>query len=457
MRIDYLMLDPTARGGIVRSTFTMAGALAALGHRVRIVGLLPGAPRPALPWPQGVESSTLVVRRPRTGAAWAPENVVPFLRTARGRRRPSSLVGQHDSKAWRYSRATDKALARYLLETDADVVLGTRSGLNLAMARLPRRAGLRVVGLEHMGLHRAGPRTKRAYCEHLPSLDAIVSLTPRDRRRYRELLGPGPIIRAIPNAIAVGEGPVNGLGLARDPVVAAGGRLVAQKGFDLLLEAWALVATRFPGWQLRIYGDGPLEGELAKRAAAPDLAGRVRLAGFTADLPRELSRAEVFVLSSRFEGMPMVLLEAMAAGSAVVAFDCPTGPGQLIRHERDGLLVPPASVPALADALARVLDDDALRHLLGVRARHRAGAFNLVDVARRWERLLDALTQQGPEEDNRPSERRGPWVRRPIRSRRVQHSRGSQDRGVGRSPVFRAIERQRIAADTDLAESSARH
>jgi glycosyltransferase involved in cell wall biosynthesis len=371
----------------------MAGALADLGHDVRVVALIPGARTPALRRPDNVTVSTLLVRRPgRALRGWSPRIVTAFLASARDRRRPSSLASHHDELADQYSRATDRALARYLLDADADVVLGTRPGINLGLARLPRKPGLRVVALDHVGLHRTKAQTRAEYQRHFPSLDAVVTLTPRDGRRYRDLLGAAPRVHSIPNAIAASASPPPRRGRARQSIVAAGGRLVRQKGFDLLLEAWAQVADGHPTWLLRIYGDGPLEVELAARAAAPDLAGRVQLMGFTPDLPEVLHGSEVFVLSSRFEGMPMVLLEAMAAGNAVVAFDCPTGPGQLIRHEHNGLLVPPTSVDDLAAALQRVLADQALRRDLGRNARRRARHFDPTAVARRWDDVLNDLT-----------------------------------------------------------------
>ena len=392
MRIDYLVLDASARGGIARSTFTMAAALADLGHDVRVVSLVPGARTAALPRPDRVTVTTLLARRPgRTRASWSPRSVASFLRTASSRRLPSVLE-PFDALGRQYSLATDRALARHLLRTDADVVLGTRPGINVALARLPHRPDLRLVALEHMGLHRTRPQTRTEYRRHFGSLDAVVTLTPEDRRRYRKLLGGATTVRSIPNAIPVAGPRRRASRRRRGPVVAAGGRLVPQKGFDLLLDAWAQVVEHHPDWRLRIYGDGPLEGELTARAASPDLAGHVQLMGFTPQLPRVLHRSSVFVLSSRYEGMPMVLMEAMAAGNAVVSFDCPTGPRQLIRHEDNGLLVAPESVDELADAIRRVLTDEELRRRLGRRARRGAREFDPAVVARQWDRLLRQIT-----------------------------------------------------------------
>jgi glycosyltransferase involved in cell wall biosynthesis len=121
------------------------------------------------------------------------------------------------------------------------------------------------------------------------------------------------------------------------------------------------------------------------------LASSVRLEGFTPDLQERLAEAGVFVLSSRFEGFPMVLIEAMSAGTPVVTYDCPTGPAELVTDDVDGLLVEPESVPGLAEALSRLLADPAQRQRLGGAARARVAELALDRVAARWEQVLAGL------------------------------------------------------------------
>ena len=99
--------------------------------------------------------------------------------------------------------------------------------------------------------------------------------------------------------------------------------------------------------------------------------------------------ASVFVLSSRFEGFPIVLLEAMAAGLAVVSFDCPTGPSEIVADGTSGLLVPPEDVPALAAALDRVMADETLRRRLAAAAPAAVLPYSLENVGRRWDELLE--------------------------------------------------------------------
>ena len=169
------------------------------------------------------------------------------------------------------------------------------------------------------------------------------------------------------------------------------GSLIRRKGFDLLVDAWAPIATEFPEWRLRIHGVGEEVDELTARIERHGLAGTVTLPGFAADLAGELDDAAVFVLSSRREGMPMVLLEAMAAGLPVVAFDCPTGPADVLDGGRFGVLVPAGDVAALTDGIRRVLSDEAERTRLADAAARRVRDFDAEVTATRWEELFADL------------------------------------------------------------------
>ena len=125
------------------------------------------------------------------------------------------------------------------------------------------------------------------------------------------------------------------------------GRFKYQKGFDMLVDAFAGVAERHPDWRLRIVGHGHLREPLQERIDALGLGDSVELAGPTDDVPGEMARASIYALSSRFEGFPLVLIEAMSKGMAIAAFDCPTGPAEIIDDHRNGLLVPALDTPAL--------------------------------------------------------------------------------------------------------------
>ncbi|HOV80532.1 MAG TPA: glycosyltransferase [Bacillota bacterium] len=167
------------------------------------------------------------------------------------------------------------------------------------------------------------------------------------------------------------------------PCFLAAGRLHRQKGFDLLLQALVLLKKRH-AFRLMILGEG---GEMRKLEAQIEklgLAGRVFLAGAVANPFPYYRQAYAFVLSSRYEGWPNVLAEAMACGCPVISFDCPYGPGDLIRHGETGLLVPPEDVPALAGAMEQLLSDGPLRRRLAAGGAEAVRRYDIKIIAQKW-------------------------------------------------------------------------
>ena len=179
------------------------------------------------------------------------------------------------------------------------------------------------------------------------------------------------------------------------PRILAAGRLHAQKGFDLLIDAFHAAADRIPDWDLVIFGEGEERQRLEERVFRAGLAERVSLPGRTDDLAGELAASDVFVLSSRYEGMPNALIEAMCAGLACVAADCPCGgPSSIIEDGVNGVLVPAEDPSALTSALLRLCGNDALRERLGRAASELKGRFDANTVTEKWREYLDEILAQ---------------------------------------------------------------
>lgn len=172
-------------------------------------------------------------------------------------------------------------------------------------------------------------------------------------------------------------------------VLMAMGRLVEQKGFDLLLDAFASAGGRKSGWRLVIIGEGPQREALQERARALGISDVVEFAGRIDRPDALLKTADIFVLPSRYEGFPNALLEAMSLGVACVAFDCRSGPADIIRDGMDGVLVPPEDVRALSTTIEALMRDDYERLRLAARAREVRERFSIERIATQWDALID--------------------------------------------------------------------
>ena len=208
--------------------------------------------------------------------------------------------------------------------------------------------------------------------------DVLEYFAARVRRKGRIVPNPvtaAPVARAAPRG-------------RRGNTVVAMGRLTAQKGFDLLLHAFSEVAPECPEWSLVIWGDGHLRGELERLRDELGLRGRAFLPGRTREPFVEMRHADLFVLSSRWEGFPNVLGEAMACGLPVVSVDCPVGPDRIVRDGVDGMLAPAGDSNALAAAMRRLMHDAPGRRRLASRAPEVVERFSLEKVMGTWEAVL---------------------------------------------------------------------
>lgn len=172
------------------------------------------------------------------------------------------------------------------------------------------------------------------------------------------------------------------------PTVVAAGRLSYQKGFDCLLRAYRMAVDRGINHNLVILGDGPDRDSLEELTRTLGLSGRVWFPGFVDNPYPVFKSASLFVLSSRFEGLAMVLLEAMALGTPVVSTDCPHGPREIIGDDSCGLLVPPNDPMKLAEAMLLVLENSSLHAQLSQLGEERVAQYAPGRIASQWEELL---------------------------------------------------------------------
>ncbi len=284
-------------------------------------------------------------------------------------------------------------LRNTVAERRPDVVIGFCDRANILALVATWGLGVKVIVSERTdpAQHAIGEFWSWARRRVYPRASAVVVQT-EAVKRWLEREIPAARTVAIPNPVWRAALPPAARREGDSLEVVGVGRLGYEKGFDLLLNAFGLVAERFPDWRLRIVGDGDRRGELEALAARLGLAGRVAFTGKVPNPEDYMHRAALFALPSRYEGFPNALLEAMACGLPAVSFDCPSGPAAIIRHGLDGLLVPAEDVPAFSAALAELMADAGKREFLGGNARAVLDRFGPENILGQWEALMTEVT-----------------------------------------------------------------
>ena len=281
-------------------------------------------------------------------------------------------------------------LRRAIRDSRPDVVISFLSVTNLRVLLASLGLGLPVIVSE-----RGDPKRRSIpfFWRHLRSLlyplaRTLVAQTDYARDCFHGVIRKRSVV--IPNPVALPEKPAP----RTEKTVIGVGHLVPVKGFDVLIKAFGRIAGKHPDWRLTIWGLGDHRDRLMAIAAELGFADRLDLPGLTDQPGAWADDAGIFVLSSRHEGFPNTLLEAMAAGLPVIATDCPVGgPRAMIDHDTSGLLVPSEDEAAMAAALDQLITDDAGRDRLAAAARQRAEAFALDKIMARWTELVQAASR----------------------------------------------------------------
>ena len=217
--------------------------------------------------------------------------------------------------------------------------------------------------------------------------NALITLTEGDAQNWRRY---SDKVEIIPNPVTYI--PEQTEQIKKDPYrIIAVGRLHSQKGFDLLIEAFAMIATSIPNWHIDIYGHGIDEELLKTMIRDRQLEGKIVLKGLTDKIFDEYRRSQFFVLSSRYEGFGLVLVEAMSCGIPCVSFRCEYGPEDIINNGVDGLLVTDGDVKELAAMILWMATHDKERHDFGVKAQESVRRYNIEVIMKQWNLLFTRI------------------------------------------------------------------
>jgi GalNAc-alpha-(1->4)-GalNAc-alpha-(1->3)-diNAcBac-PP-undecaprenol alpha-1,4-N-acetyl-D-galactosaminyltransferase len=356
-----LLLSDLGGGGTQRLALGLAGHLCASGHRVEVLTLATAGSR--FPVPPGVAVTGLEVTDDSRGLLDA---VVANL--CRVRRLRAALV-----------------------QSGPDVLVSFLTSTNV-LALLAAPLGLPVLVTEESDPAHESTARPWVWLRRWTYRRAVrVIVHAKGARRY--FRGGWARVAVIPNPIA--PCPKGRISPGSEPLLLGMGRLSPEKGFDVLLAAFARLAPRFPDWRLEILGDGPMRGELTAMVRELGLLGRAALPGFSATPSDRLARGALFCSAARVEGFGLALCEAMACGLPVVATDAPSGPRDIVRPGIDGELVPVDDLDALVGALAKLMGDPARRAAMGARAREITTRFAPARIWASWEAEIVAASAVG--------------------------------------------------------------
>lgn len=358
MKLMFVLGNIAGHGGTERATCGLANALTAAGEDVEILSPFGHGP-----------------------AYFELSSTVPVTALA---------LPEAQGKLGRFMRIS-YAIHRHCRRSRPDVVILVDTILFLFCLPWAWWSASRFVCWEHFNLsteHYSRFRTLARKAAAQWS-DAIVVLTERDAQAWQKRFSVDGRVHAIWNPIPRFDEKPSDLS-ERRKIVLAVGRLTEQKGFDVLLRGWQRIGKERDGWMLRIVGSGADEIMLKRLARDLEITDTVQFAGQTKAIAREYRAASIYVMSSRWEGLPMTLLEAQYFGLPSVATDCETGPREVLAGD-SGLLVPVDDFSALADALEQLLAESELRASLARKALSMAKKYNAATVQERWKELFTRL------------------------------------------------------------------
>lgn len=380
MHISFLIHNAYGIGGTIRTTYNLANTLAEQ-HDIEIVSVFRHRDEPVFTPDPRVRVRHLVDLREGNDERRSPE----MKRSAR-------VFPRAEGRFQQYSTLTDRRIAEHLTTVEADVVVGTRPGLNVHIARETRPGPLRV-GQEHLTLDTHSAPLRAELRGTYPRLDALTTTTEADARAYREGMRlPGVRVQAVPNPVpAPAVDPADGTG----KWVVAAGRLAPVKRYDLLIRAFDRVRAQRPDWRLRIYGGGRQKEALRALIDELGLYNHVYLMGPAHPIEPEWAKGSIAAVTSSMESFGMTIVEAMRCGLPVVSTDCPHGPGEIIDNGVDGRLVEAGNVRAIAGGLLELINDDELRGRMAQNALKDSQRFDPSRIAERYESLFRGLSPRG--------------------------------------------------------------
>jgi len=351
MKVIFTIKNINYLAGTERVTSILSNALVERGHEVGVISLIGAGEEPFYKFDPRVKLYYLAPPKDK--------HLFPYRDIRRSRE-----------------------MRKILLSEQPDCVIFVDSGRSYV--NLPAAKGFPTITWEHLNIKACnGPKRRLSRILAVKHTDAIVSLTKGDAADYVTMFG-APVSICMPNPVTIDTARKCDLNNKR---VLAVGRLDDQKGFDMLLDAWAQIERR-EGWSLRIIGNGKRERQLRDQISSLGIGESVEIVPPTKDMVSEYTGASIYAMSSRYEGLPLVLIEAMSLGLPIVSFDCEKGPRDIVVPGVTGELVPAEDVQGLAASLEKLMNDPAKLKEYSKASVKESGKYDLDAIVTRWEELI---------------------------------------------------------------------
>ena len=374
MKIVYLIHSTYNPGGMERVLLNKVTWLVGkMGWEVTVVTTDQHERASFYPFPDGVKMIDL-------GVNYSEDNGKPFLKKLMGFLKRRRL---HKKRMTEVLAQVKPDVVDCFYPGECSFVPGLKDGSKKVME-------LHQSKLFHHQYNRSGPMgladKYRAMMDErlVRKFDRFVVLTEEDAKMWGEM----PNIRVIPNAANFIAQKYSDCSEKR---VIAVGRLDYQKSFDRLVLVWEKVHEKMPDWRLDIFGQGEWKEMLQGMIDERGLQDCMRLNGPTKDIGKEYAESSMLVMSSHYEGFPMVMIEAMACGLPAVCFDFKCGPRDIIQHEENGLVVPDGDIDGLAEAMIRLMKDEKLRERMGENAKRVVETYSEERVMGLWGDLYEEI------------------------------------------------------------------
>ena len=371
-------------GGTTRAVTNTANMLSEQGHTVTIISTFRSQKEPYFPLNQQIRLVSII--------DYTKSNSQRILNVLFNRLNhyfypvfKSKEIHPDEPGINQFSRYIEKKLIQNIKHVQTDVLISTRASYNLLVTKYAPY-DVQLIAQEHMVFSMHPEKLQNDIRMHYERFDQITTLTEDDALHYQNFIAPHKVV-PIPNLLP--DEYQSDHSVERQNVILSAGRFESEKGYDLLIQAVHKIQVDLHGWEVHIYGEGSEVNQLKMLISQFELSDIVKLFPPTKKLHEIMQEAALFVLPSRFEGFGMVIIEAMASGLPVLAFDCPVGPRNIIQDGINGVLVEALNIEQFAKKLKYLVDNQSQRDDIQREGLLTSKRYSKETIYAHWEKLLN--------------------------------------------------------------------